>query len=163
MGISAVHARCQLEPGRTETPGKSKRDRAEDIEQQEAQQRARLLKALQSSPDGDTATGLSDHGRVEHRKLREGILTLLQEGPRERCRVKKHTRRKMVTNPPASDARNCPELVGIVPAVLAGDAGGQTAYVVGVLHHQQHHRHPRWSEQKKTHEHTPGLSLHRPM
>lgn len=83
---------ASLNPAELKRPNKGRGDKAAEMERKETEQRSRLLKALQTAPDGDTAKGLRITAGLNAADFGKAILTLLQEGCAERCRIKKHTR-----------------------------------------------------------------------
>ena len=83
---------ASLDPAELKTPGKSRADKIVDAERREAEQYARLLKAIRLTPDGDTAKGLRGPSGLNCEDFSKAILKALQDGKAEKCRVKKHTR-----------------------------------------------------------------------
>ncbi len=81
-----------LDPAALKVPGKSKIDRAAELERQEEEHRTRLLKAVRLVPKGDTAKALRTTTGLNTEKFGKAIVTLLQEGRVKKCRIKKHTR-----------------------------------------------------------------------
>ena len=79
--------------------GRTNADKAAALEQRQADQRSRLLKALQISPNGDTEKELRKLAGLNSPDFSKAILTLLQEGRAEKCQVKKHTRMENAYKP----------------------------------------------------------------
>jgi hypothetical protein len=62
------------------------------MERRDEEHRGRLLQVLRQTPDGDTQRELSKLAGLNSKNFPSAILTLLQEGRAERCKVVKNGR-----------------------------------------------------------------------